>query len=189
MFARPFIFFCLIIAFIAGVFWFASLAIYWLGRRKKKSWLMWLGGVLLALITTLGIVTESSFAYSVVRDSIPRFVFEDTFHETPSPAIAQLHTHKWSFANPSDCFIQFIADKQTFTRLLPPELKQVSREEFDHTVKNDEVLSKWWTPLAEGDEIWLFQNREYFGTETLCMTYNETTHVVHYLHVVQHSLL
>ena len=83
---------------------------------------------------------------------MPRFVFEDTFHERPPPGTVVLHGDSSGFADSAGTVLAFRTDRATFDHLRPANLEAVPREKHD-SFPNPKP--RWWSEPGSSTEIWM----------------------------------
>jgi len=156
------------------------LLLFRFARREKWRFITWLAGIPLASISLLGAAVLALVAFEVVRATIPRCVYEDTFHERPSTDVRHIKSKTWSFADEAHVFMSFEASPETFHRILPSEMERVTFTEYrDRMPRNNLVTPPWWVaPQDDTREIYLRVARE-----DELMTYDPSAKSVMYFYL------
>lgn len=182
------IIFWMIIAAIFGGIWLFCLVLYILGRRYRKPIIKWMGLIPLATMTILAVTVGSLIAYRIIRSSIPRYVYADTFHEKPTSDVFQIKSEVFGFADSSHTFIQFKASQGTFEKICPDRLKPMTYSEYKDKLPMTNLENpRWWieTP-ANGTQIRMFHTKwgegRQFAAETEYMTFDASSQTVQYFY-------
>lgn len=148
---------------------------------------MWLGGVPLLAISALGLALAGLVGFEVLRSTIPRYVYQDTFHEKPSADVEHLQSRVWSFADEGEVFLRFQAGPETVHRVVPRMMQRVSYPDYCRRMPPRHIKPPaWWQPPTEAtSEIYLSlpergREGDQFGFETRLMTYNVATKTAMY---------
>jgi hypothetical protein len=181
--------FWLLIAAIFGAIWIAAIVLFFISRKKKWKIAKWLSGSVVVVLPLIGLLLASIIAYGVVRVSVPKYVFNDTFHRAPGDNVRNINSKVWWFADEGNVYIRFETDIDTFRKLVPESLPKVTREEFEKKGWNESGdPPSWWKPsFAPGDEIYLaatdFGKGKTFASEMTIFTY-DSQHRVAYYHFI-----
>jgi hypothetical protein len=147
---------------------------------------MWLGGLPLVAISAMIVGVVGLVVFSIVRSTIPGYVYQDTFHEKPSADVQHLRSQVWSFADESHQYIRFEANPETFHRIVPKAMEKVSYAEYKEQMSDGHLdPPSWWQPpSATTSEIYLrrpgYGQGDHFASETMLMTYDVSTKTAHY---------
>jgi hypothetical protein len=167
----------LIVAVVLGALWLGTLVLFIVAWKKRWRVLKWfsgigvVGGVVVAL-TIAGLLT-----YGLIRTSVPKYVFTDTFHAKPTKSIRDIKSKVFWFADTGSVHLCFRTDVSTFRGLVPKDLPKVTKTEFEEGWHESGEHPSWWRPLvSDSDEIY-FQATEVgkgknFATETTWMVYD-----------------
>jgi hypothetical protein len=184
------ILFWLFVAAIFGGLWLLSLVVFIIGLRKRRPVFSWLGGVPLCGLTLLACLAVSAIAYGVIRSRNPAMVYQDTFHEKPSPDVAAIQSDAWSFADSGHVYLRFRATESTFRRIQPKDVSKVSYAQYREQmpVISGDSPPVWWVPPTEAtSEIYLLNSaagkRKSFAWETTLVTYDKNTGTVQYFYI------
>jgi hypothetical protein len=178
--------FWMLIAAIFGAIWIAAIVLFFISRRKKWKIAKWFSGSIVVALPLIGFLLASIIAYGVVRASIPKYVFKDTFHSTPGENVRNINSKVWWFADEGNVYIRFETDIDTFRKLVPEGLPKVTKEEFEKKGWNETSDPPvWWKPtFSASDEIYLnatdFGNGKTFASEMTLFTYDSQHHVAYY---------
>ncbi len=178
--------FWLLIAAIFGAIWVAAVVLFFISRKKKWKIAKWFSGSVVVVLPLIGLLLASIIAYGVVRASIPKYVFKDTFHNAPADNVRNINSKVWWFADEGNVYIRFETDIDTFRKLVPEGLSKVTREEFEKKGWNESAdHPSWWKPpFAAGDETYLtatdFGNGKTFASEMIVFTYDSQHHIAYY---------
>lgn len=181
------ILFWLIVAGVLGVIWLISLVIFLVGWWKKSRVLSWVGGVPLCGLTLIATLVASLVLIGFVRSSNPKSVYEDTFHEAPTPDVVGIQSDTWSFADSGHAYLRFQAGHQTFQRIRPKDLPRITYEQYRERmpVLLGDSQPSWWIPPTESTtEIYLLEatsgQGKSFSSETTMMSYDTNTSTAFY---------
>lgn len=175
-----------ILASLLATIWLACFAAFAGARWKKWKVASWIAAVPVVLLPLLVAVFAGFVVFGVVRASIPRYVYADTFNEAPTPDVRNIQSDTWSFADSAHVFLRFEASGETFERILPEDMTKVSFVEFQNRGYADTVeRPSWWAdPTAETDEIFIrssgWGSGRRFAGETALLTYDRETRTVMY---------
>lgn len=135
--------------------WVCSGGAWFLGWRRRWPILKWSAAVacaFLTLIVAFGIVV---FGYGCVRTSVPRYVFEDTFHRKPPPGTEVLHGKSGGFADSAGISLAFRTNRETFDSIRPEQLHRGTLADY---LSKAATMPKWWRHPDEKSEIWLSES-------------------------------
>ena len=179
----------LIVAAVGGGIWLGCVLLFLIGKLRKSRLIMWLGGVPLALVTIVVVGLVGLLGVAMVRAMNPSYVYEDTFHERPSPDVRHLKSSVWSFADEGHVFMRFEASPETFHRIVPRKMKKVSYSDYKKTMPGSNLKPPaWWSPPTEAtSEIYIsvpdFGHGGQFASETRLMTYDAATGTAMYFYI------
>ena len=184
------ILFWLLMAAIFGALWLASLVVLIIGRRKKSRLMSWLGGIPLSGLTLFACLAIALIAFGVIRSRNPRFVYQDTFREKPSPDVAGIQSDAWSFADSGHVYLRFRASESTFRRIAPKDVPKVTYAQYKDQMPGiaGDSPPAWWAPPTEAtSEIYLlnsnFGKGKNFASETTLVTYDKDAGIVQYFYI------
>ena len=163
-------------------------ALYFIvGRKRESRFLRWIGGAPLATLTVLCILAAVIFPYSLVRASVPRYVYEDTFHRKPASDVKRIQSHSWSLVDSAHVYLRFRSTYKTFKEILPQNLARVSYSEYREKMPalSDPAPPPWWSgPNDKTSEIYLLAGdsgkKRLFAREATLMTYDFGTRTIKY---------
>ena len=162
------------------------------GKNTKSPFLKWTGGIFLFVFSVSALSLVIVIVISLIRLSVPSFVYEDVFGEKPGDDVINLKTDTTAFGDYSHKYMSFKLSKDTFDRILPKDLVTVPYAKFEEEwIKGpDKNRPSWWLPLsASTTEIYMkterFINGQIVGDGNVAMSYEEETGTAqyHYFHV------
>jgi hypothetical protein len=178
-----------VIAGVGALVWFGGLVLFIIGRKRKSRLLQWIGGAPFVTLSIVCVIATSMFSYFLVRAWVPRYVYEDTFHQKPRNDVKDIKSSTWSFADSADVCLKFKTTYKTFNEILPKNLARVSYDEYTKKMPlTDESLPTWWNePNDRTTEIYIlstdFGKGKMFATETTMMTYDSETQTAEYFYL------
>ena len=149
--------------FLAGIYAiiFAVLSLLALSaHRKKQAWLKWLAGIPAGAMVILGIFSGVIFVRGIIDAMNPRSVFEKSFGEAPSDAVADLKSETYWFADTGSIYLRFMTNEHEFRRLVPSRLELRTTTEMQENTPH-EIGSEpppWWSYRIDND--WIYYLRE-----------------------------
>ena len=173
-------------AAVLGVVWLAFLLGFIAARRKKWRAFSWLIAVPVALMPLGAIGLAGLVGFGMIRGSIPRYVYEDTFREPPSADVRNIKSKSWGFADSAYVFLRFEASPETFRRIVPQEMQKVTFAEYQKRMASSNASApEWWAPPTESTaEIFLrapdWGSGRRFASEREVMTYDPLTQTAMY---------
>ncbi len=176
-------------AVVLGSIWLGCLLIFLFGRSRKSRLLAWLGGVPLVAITLAGIAIAGVVGFGIVRSMSPRYVYRDTFHESPTADVRHLRSKVWSFADEGHVFMRFEVSPETFRRIMPDDLQKVSYAEYRKRMPSSNIQPpSWWSPPTETtSDIYIgfpeFGLGKRFASETTLLTYDASSQTAMYFYL------
>ena len=178
--------FWLVIAGIFAAIWVGCLVLFFVARKKEWKLIKWLTALACGGIALLGLLVAGVFGYGMIRSSIPRYVFEDTFKTKLPVSVVDIKSKVWWFADEGSVYLCFSAEHDVFEKLIPPNIPKLTREEFTKKgwSENTPVMT-WWTPItSDTSEIYSlsteFGKGKEFASESTLMTYDPKRKLVYY---------
>lgn len=175
-----------IVAGILATIWLFCFAAFVAARWKKWKVASWIAAVPVILLPVLVAVFAGLVVFGVMRSSIPRYVYADTFNEAPTPDVRNIQSDTWAFADSAHVFLRFEANRETFDRIVPEDMTKVSFREYQSRNYADNLQRPgWWSdPTADTDEIFIgnpgWGSGRQFAGETALLTYDKETGTVMY---------
>ena len=162
------------------------------GKNTKSPFLKWTGGIFLFSFSVSALSLVIAIIISIIRLSVPSFVYEDVFGETPGDDVINLKTDTTAFGDYSHKYMSFKLSKDTFDRILPKDLVIVTYAKFEEEWMNgpDNNRPSWWLRLSASTtgiymktDKWI--NGNFVGDGNVVMSYEEETGIAqyHYFHV------
>jgi hypothetical protein len=180
----------LILAGIYGCIFLAFAGIWFWGRKKKITWLKWLGKILAIGMLVVALFLIAFVAFGIIRSKNPRWVFKQTFNSTPPASISKIQSSLFYFADGGDVYLRFQTSKEEFEKLVSANLnkKNAAEMERDMPRESGDDLPKWWDYQIQSD--WIYYLRVYssmknsgpkgFFSETEYFAYNPKTQIAYY---------
>lgn len=133
-----------VIAGVGALVWLGGLVLFIIGRKRKSRLLQWVGGAPFVTLSIFCVIAASMFSYFLVRAWVPRYVYEDTFHQKPTNDVKDIKSSTWSFADSADVYLKFKTTYKTFKEIVPKNLARVSYNEYlEKMPLTDESLPIW----------------------------------------------
>jgi hypothetical protein len=173
-------------AVVLGVVWLASILGFIAARRRKWRAVSWVMAVPVALMPLVGLGLVGLIGFAMIRGSIPRYVYEDTFRQPPSADVRNIKSKNWGFADSAHVFMRFETSPDTFRRIVPEEMQKVTFAEYQRRMPGSNVSApEWWAPPTERtSEIFLrvpeWGSGRRFASESELLTYDPSTQTVMY---------
>ncbi len=180
------IMFWLIIAAILGTIWLCTLVLFIVAWKKRWKVLKWLSGTAVVGGVVIALAAGGLLAYKLVRASIPSYVFTDVFYTKPTESVRDIKSKVFWFADTGSIYLRFHTDIDTFRRLVPKDLKRVTKQEFEEKKwqEGNKHPSWWQSTFSSSDEIYLQEsepgNGKTFANETTWMAYDSQRQIGYY---------
>ena len=174
------------VAAVLGFVWLAFLFGLIVARRRKWRTVSWLVAAPVALIPFVGIGLVGLVGFAMIRGSIPRYVYQDTFREAPSADVRNVKSKNWGFADSAHVFLRFEASPDTFRRIVPQGMQKVTFAEYQKRMPGSNVSAPdWWAPPTESTSEILLRVPDWgsgrrFASERELLTYDPSTQTAMY---------
>ncbi len=122
--------------------------------RKRKGASKWIVGAIFGGLSLINALFLWSLGYSFVRSSVPRYVFEDTFHEKPASGTTVIRGDSSGFVDSAGKVLAFRTDRATFDRIRPADLDHVANDSKAYRF-HAHSLPGWWRDPGHDTEIWM----------------------------------
>lgn len=152
-----FLLWALVIAFVGGG-WVCSGVLTLFGFRRKWRVMKWVYASVFAGFSLVALAGVGLAVHGLIRSSVPRYVFEETFGEPVPAGTTVLHGSAGGFADSAGRTLAFKTDRATFDRLRPQTLERASLERY-RLHSNDKP--GWWREPRETTEIWMHEAKSY----------------------------
>jgi hypothetical protein len=180
----------LLFAAIYGFIFLVFVGLWFLGKKKKISWLKWFGGVPAVGMVALALFAIGFIAWGIICSVNPRWVFKDTFNVAPPPSVSQIQSSFYSFADTGVVYLRFQTTQDEFEKLVSTNLVKKTAEEMERDTPGESGgdIPKWWDYQIQSGWIYYLRvspvsnssgNRE-FASETECFAYNPKTLTAYY---------
>ena len=147
-----FVFFWLICGMFFTLAWVISFATYWHGCRCGSKFWRWLGGVPLAALSLVVLLTVGGFVLSVLFPTPPSDDFKTTFGFEPPADVTNLQSYRTSFGDTGQGYMAFQAAPGTIKKIAASGLKRLSPASEKAARKTlppiPEDAPGWWQPSA-----------------------------------------
>lgn len=175
----------LVIAVAFGVFWVLFLALFISGRRTKSQLTIWVGGVLLALQTGIGVKA----GYEAISIWKPENVYKTTFGSSPPNDVTNIQSYYYYLGDLGMTYLKFNASPSTirnltakgWTRLKGQGLADARASNDTHRDADDDTPS-WYKPkVTQSTVIYRAKNRfGDFARENETLTHDTATQQAYY---------
>jgi hypothetical protein len=161
------ILFWLVVAGIYGFIFLVLAGLCILGWKKRWIWLKWLTGIPAACMALLAISLTLLLTCGILRSMNPRSIFKDTFGESASAEVKDIHSKMWWFADTGSVYLTFKTSETEFRRLVPSGLTERTAAEMERETPGESGSSapSWWTYRYQSGWIYFLRNDDNFGQD------------------------
>jgi hypothetical protein len=184
------ILFWLIFAGIYGCIFLAFVGAWFLGKKKKITWLKWIGGVPAIGMAAVAFFIVFFIAWGIVSSMNPRWVFKETFNTAPPSSVSKIQSSFYSFADTGVVYLRFQTSQVEFKKLVSTNLVKKTAEEMtrDTPGEGGGDIPKWWDYQIQSGWIYYLRvspsgkdsGERGFAGETEYFAYNPKTQIAYY---------
>lgn len=181
--------FLLILAGVYGFVFLAFAGLWFWGRRKKATWLKWIGGIPAVVMLAFAVFVAGFFAWGISRTKNPEWVFKETFNIPPPAAVTNLQSSYYYFADTGSVYLRFQTTEAEFQKLVNTKLvKKTSQEmQLDAPTELGGERPVWWDYQIQPEWTYYFRDSTInnsgatgFSYETEVLAFNPKTQTVYY---------